>query len=565
MKISWRKKVGLAIVAAALAVAPLAGCQESKEDSAGTIETAPGLPNTARDKVEADQVQDGGTLTLSLTQLPDNWNYYQLNGALYDLARIREPLGGQMYLIANEAGEVSFDPNYIESATLKQEDPTVVEVKYNKNAVWEDGTPITINDLQSNWKATNGTNPDYQVASTVGWEKITSIEQTEDEFTGEITFSEAYVDWQPYVYPDTPAAISDDPAVFNEGYVTKEGKSTPSAGPYKVKEIDVNNGIVTLEKNDKWWGDEPKLDTIIFKVTSGENEPSAFANSELDAIEVANGDVMGTAKGRADAKIMKSAGLTWSHVTLNTTRGAMADVEVRKAIFYAINREAIGQAVVGPLEAPVVLVNNYVYMPGQKGYEDSFGGELKSDKAKAEQILQDAGYAKGDDGIYAKDGQKLEFSVVVPQGTKSNTDRATQIMNDLNAIGMKVALEAVPSDQYFVEYVAPKNFDMVTFSWVGTIYPVNSAGNLFYPVDSGQNFTGYADDAVGKAFEEANQIFDAAKRIEKANEASKLVADSYVILPFYATPNVWAIKDGLVNYGPSLFESTDWTVVGWKK
>src|SRR5699024_4975326 len=143
--------------------------------------------------------------------------------------------------------------------------------------------------------------------------------------------------------------------------------------------------------------------------------------------------------------IQRTDGLTWTHVTMNVSGGGpLEDPLVREAIARGIDRDAIGRAVVGPLEAPVVLVDNFVYMPGQDGYEDSFGG-LEFDPDAAGALLDEAGWVLEGD-VRSKDGESLEMSVIVPADTQSNSDRARQIQTNLNAIGFSIELQTVPAD-----------------------------------------------------------------------------------------------------------------------
>ena len=553
----------------------LAACgQQSSEEQASkaaeenekAAEEASELPNTGWERAEGDEIEDGGTLRLAVTQLPNTWNYYHTNGALGDLADILEPMWPGSYTAA-EDGSVELNPDTVLSAEVTNEDPQIVTVKYNPEGVWEDGSPITIKDFISQWKACNGANEEFQLASTTGWEDIADVRETDDEYTGEIEYSSTFPDWIQYLYPSLPASITSDPKVFNEDYVTTP---TPSYGPFMVDIIDQTGEVVTLKRNENWWGQAPKLEKIIFSVVSQAQMPSTFANGEIDALSIADGDTYSQASGRSDAVIQKTNGVTWTHVTLNVTGddNPLADVQVREALARAINRDAVGEAVVAPLEAPVVKVDNFVFMPGQDGYEDSFeagsGSPLEYDPDAAGALLDEAGWELNGD-VREKDGKQLTLSVTVPADTKSNSDRARQIQNDLNAVGFSVELDTVPSDAYFDEYVDPGDFDMVTFSWIGTLFPQQSSANLFYPATSGQNYTGLdLDDEVADLAKSMQTELDPDTRMAASNEFSAVVAKSFSVIPFYATPNIFGVAEGLVNYGPSLFESIDWTVVGFK-
>ena len=322
--------------------------------------------------------------------------------------------------------------------------------------------------------------------------------------------------------------------------------------------------MVTLVPNENWWGRAPKLDHLVFQVVDQSEQPRSFADGEIDLLEINTGDVLRRAEDRDDAIIQRTHGLAWTHVTLNTQGGdgALEDVKVREAIARGIDRDAIGRAVLEPLDSPVVLVDNFVYLPGQDGYEDSFGG-LEFDPEAAGALLDYAGWVLEGE-TRTKDGRTLELSLVVPADTPSNFDRARQIQTNLTSIGIDVELQTVPADGYFPDHVRPGAFDLVTFSWVGAAHPESSSANLLHPLDSGQNYTNFTDDRVAALDEQLKAAFDVEERHRLANENSTIIAESFAVIPLYSTPQVWGVKETIVNHGASLFESTDWTQVGLK-
>ncbi|MGO1257320.1 MAG: ABC transporter family substrate-binding protein [Brachybacterium sp.] len=574
MKITSTRRLFLAGTGVVGSAAALAACggqateeeqqSQAAEENDKAAEEQGELPSTAWERMEYDQVPDGGSLRKAILTFPANWNRSQVDGNNADTSDIADPCGGGGELILSETGEKSLNPDYIESAEMTSEDPQTIAVKFNPNGKWDDGTPIVVEDLIAQWKALNGTNEEFLVVSTVGWDQIESITQTDDEYSAEIVFSSPFIDWITVLHPVSPASVYADPETFNTGFA--DGP-TPGKGPFKVGTMDQGGGVVTLERNEHWWGRAPKLETVIFQVVDQTTQPQSFANGEIDWLEVGTGDVLSQAKTRSDATIQATNGLTWTHLTINVNGGdgLLEDVKVREAMARGIDRDAIGRAVVGPLEAPIVLVDNFVYMPGQDGYQDSYEsmGSLTFDPEAAGKILDEAGWAlEGDKRT--KDGKGLDLSVIIPADTKSNSDRARQVQTNLNAIGFNVELQTVPSDGYFPDYVMPKSFDMVTFSWVGTAFPETSSVNLMYPLESGQNYTGFADDRLGPLNEQIKGAFDEEERRKVANEISTIIAESFVVIPFYATPIIFAVKTGVVNTGASQFETTDWTQVGIK-
>src|SRR5699024_2970354 len=352
----------------------------------------------------------------------------------------REPLWRQLRHLDLRDRREGVNPDYVASAEMTSEDPQTVVFKYNPEGKWDNGDPIVVEDLIAEWKANNGSNEEFLTVSTVGYDQIESITQTDDEFSGEIVFSSPYIDWITLVHPGAPAAVYKDPETFNTGYVDEP---TPGKGPFKVANLDPDGGVVTLERNEHWWGRAPKLESIIFQVVDQTTQPQSFANGEIDWLDVGTGDVLSQAKTREDAVIQTTNGLTWTHLTMNVNGGGgvLEDPKVREAMARAIDRDAIGRAVVGPLEAPIVLVDNFVDLPGQDGYQDSYEqlGGLTFDQEAAGALLDEAGWAlEGDKRT--KDGESLDLKVIIPADTKSNSDRARQVQTNLNEVGFNCEL-----------------------------------------------------------------------------------------------------------------------------
>lgn len=538
-----------------------AGCAAGNTAPSESNSPSAALPTVDWDAADAGDVQDGGTLTLAVGALPVNYNNSEIDGNDVDTNTILAATqGGPLRITTEGASEVN--PDYASSVELVSDDPQVVEIKLNPKAVWDDGTPITVADYEATWKALNGSNEAYQVVSTTGWDQIGSVEQGTDEFDVKVTFSSTFADWQS-LFGGTvlPAAIANDPTAFNTGFTEK---AMPSYGPYAISKIDQTGQVITLTPNPVWWGAKPKLDTILFKVVSQAQQGSSFANKEIDALSIsANADLYATAKARDDAELQATNGLTWTHVTMNAKEGPLSDVNVRKAVASVVNREQISSAANTPVGVPAVTQGDYIFMNGQKGYQDK---ALPHDTAAAEGFMKDAGYTKDGDS-WTKDGEALKLTITVPADTATNIQRSEQVQADLGDFGIPVELTTVPAAQYFSDYVIPGNFEMVSFSWQGTPFPISSAEAIFYPLDSGQNFTGTTDEKLGDLWTKANAELDPAKRIEIANQINEEIWSYVPMFPIAPLPNVWAVKQGLVNYGAAMFgySPVDWTIVGWKK
>ncbi|WP_269938036.1 ABC transporter family substrate-binding protein [Arthrobacter sp. HY1533] len=569
------RKVGAGVLALTLAVT---GCsagggggdnKPSVDSSKGAADTGK-LPTTAWEKADYASVKDGGTLTLAVDQMPDNWNTLQVDGNVKSGGEIMDPtLGGPVRTTVDGGWEVN--PDYATEVKLASEDPQVVEVKLNPKAVWEDGTPITYKDYEATFKANDGSNKDYQIVGDNVFKDIGSVTKEDTDYNFKITFKNKNADWSSILGASTagtataavlPAAVASDVKAFNEGY---KSKPLPSSGPFKVGTVDTAGQVITLVPNDKWWGQKPKLEKIIMKVVSRDALAQAYANKELDAFSIGtNKNNYDTAKKREDGTVQQSGGLTWNHVTINGSKGPLADVKVRQAVGRAIDRDTISASRLSPIGAPVSSQNNYIFMPGQKGYTDDASAVIGYDTAKSEALLKEAGYTKGTDGVMEKDGAKLELTYTLDANNPVSEQIFKQIQANLKVVGITLKNDTVPEDKFFSDYVLKSNFQMTGFAWSGTPYPIASTESIFYPADAGQNFSGITDPKLGDMWAAANAELDPEKRLALAQDIDKAIFAYTPVIPLTPTPNTYGVKKGLVNYGAAQFQSMDWTAVGFK-
>lgn len=565
-----RKTAPAALALFATGALVLSGCAGSGTTGGGT--GSPSEPAelalVAYEEVPGADVAQGGTLNRAVDSTPTDegsWNPTHAKAQNVPVQQMLEPTLGQLGQVDAE-GVVDTNPDYAESIELTSESPQVVTVKLNAKAVWEDGTPITAND----WKATldNGGNVEggYEVVPSSVYAMMSSVDVVSDtEFT--VTFGETYADWKNLLLiPVLPAAIASDATLFNTGFTDKP---IPSAGPYKFEQVDNNAAIFTQVPNPNWWGQNaPKLDTITWKRIAQEALPQSFANDEIDFLEIHTPDALDTASSKSGAVVQRSGGVTWAHLTFNGKAAPFDDVNVRKAVATAIDRELIARVANEPLGAPAATKGDWIFMPGQDGYIDAFGETYQRSEEKTAEYLEAAGYAKNGEN-WEKDGQKLTFSIIVPAGTQSNINRALGVQDALAEYGIEVTLNEAPSEEYFTN-IDDGKYQAATFGWQGTPFPISSSETVYYPESEfgdqdGQNKSFITDERLKPLFDKANAELDQEARIKTANEISMVLADYLPSIPIYPYPEVVATDEGLVNFGTATFKSTDWSIVGYKK
>ncbi|WP_123654119.1 ABC transporter family substrate-binding protein [Curtobacterium sp. PhB136] len=567
------KATAVFAVAAASAIV-LAGCSgggTAGDDSSAVASSS--LKSTGWSTADRASVKDGGSLTLPIDSAPANWQISNLDSGTVD----DQTIAGTYlpsFIQFKENGEWEANKDYVDSIKLTKDSPQTVEIKINPKAVWSDGTPITEKDVAANWKALNGTDPAFAPLATNVWEDVDSVKQGSSAQDVLITFSKVNADWPSVFSSIYPSWAVDTPDHFNKAWAkgpyAADGKTYVSGGPYIVKSFDANGGVVTFAKNPKWWGDAPKLDTIIFKTVSRDGVAQAYANKELDAFNLnGSADNYKTANSRSDSKIERSLGTTQRQITLNGTADVFKDQDVRQAFAQAINRKVLSQAILSPVKSPGGVLNSLTYLPGQKGYTDHATSVYGYSTAKAKSKLEDAGYKIGSDGYATKGGKTLEVRFVIPSDNPNSANIAQLVQQQTKAAGFKVTIDTVPTDDFFTKYITTdgRDFDATYFAWQGTPFPVSSLKSIYYPADAGQNYSGVTDSSLGAAWDKANAELDATKRIADANAIDKKIVKVAGTIPLFAEPYAWGVRKDLVNYGPAQFQqySVKWQDVGYKK
>lgn len=564
-----RRNTALA-AAAVLGIGALAlsGCaQANTAKTAAKAAPTAAIPTTGYTAASYSDVKAGGTLNLAVQDTPTqegNWNLNTAEAAEVDVVNLEAPVTGGP-VIFNKDGSWTVDKDYASSVKLISTSPQTVEVKLNPKAVWSDGSPITATDWQATFKALSGTNKAYDLASSAGYNDVASFDiKSPTDFT--FTFKDAYADWPSMVENEVvPAAIANDPKAWSTGYVSKP---LPADGPFIVSKVDNTANTVVETPNPNWWGEKPKLSQITFKAVDQSAQAQAFKNGELSAVEVdQDADAYAQAKTADNSLVERSGGLTWTQVTINGTSGPLADLQVRQAIGHAINRKLIAQAANAPVGAPAETQGNYVFMPGQAGYTDDADKYLAYSPAKAKSLLKADGWTDAN-GSWTKGGQTLKLAVIVPADTPTNQQRAEEVQSSLKAIDIPVTLTTVPSADYFNDIMSGQ-YQLATFSWAGTPFPISSDESLFYPAGkpggSGQNYSYISEDSLGTQWSKANAELNPTKRNAMVAKIDATIAQEVPMVPFAPTPIVFVVDKGLVNYGPVEFQTIDWTQVGFKK
>lgn len=542
-----------AVVAAALVLA--AGCTDTEPDADGRGD-ATDRPDTSLSMSDlhaaaADEVEDGGTLRIGLSSFPATFNPVHTDGVASTAPRILAPTLGSAVRVADD-GTWTVDPNYAREVEVVETDPLTVRVELNKKAVWQGGTPITSADMVSFVEAMQ--DDDYATATAPVFLDIEQV-SPDGRFAYEVEFEDPNADWPAAVYPTLPRAFTKSAEAFNRGMA---GKAPSANGPFLVSAIDRATGTITLQRNPRWWGPAPKLESIVWRIGEADVTAEAFKADELEATSV----MPANRESLKDQPLRASRSAEWTHLTINGGAGPLADADVRRAVMLAVDRDRIVADASTRYGATADAMDSVVLLPGQRGYTPV---EFSHDQDRASKLLKRAGWVRsGQSGPAKRKGRQLTLRLPVPNTNTGALQRAESVAEDLAQVGVKVVVTRVPRAKFFDDVVIPLDFDLTTFAWNVDPFGLSDMARLFTPIDSPLNFTGKASKAVSSAFEAAVEELDDQERAGRITKINKLVRAQASILPLAVVPNVMAVDENVVNFGPTALADLDWTIVGFR-
>lgn len=510
-------------------------------------------------------IKPGGKMTWAISETIPNFNYYEVDGTLLDNINIMNALLPRPFHFS-ASGVPSVNTDYYTSIQKTSDNPLTIDYKINPKAKWSDGTPITWEDLASLWRSTNGSNSKFNISGTQGWDQIKSVEKGANDQEAVVKFAKPYTDWQSLFDPLVPKSLTATPDTFNKAWV---GKPAVTAGAFKWGTENKTAKSYTIVRDPNWWGDKAELDSITYVVY---NDPSAavqaLGSGDLDYDDITFGDEVGNvqaAKGYSGIQIRQAGSNIYRQFTLNTKDPILSDEKVRQAVILGVDRAAITKALIGKLGGNPTPLQNHFFMKNQAPYQDTCGDYCTYNAAKAKQLLQSDGWTmKG--GYFEKNGKQLALSITIPSQTPNSKAEGEIAQSTLKAAGIKLTLTTVPSDDFFPKYITPGKFQLTTFTWIGTPFPVGGALSIFKynPKAAGQNYGFGGSTQINDLLAKASSAASSDQENSLANDASKAMWSNAAWLPLYQKPQATAVKANLVNIGAYGFADIRYQDIGYK-
>ena len=384
------------------------------------------------------------------------------------------------------------------------------DVKFN------DGTPFNAEAVKlyfDNMKSVIGTSSNYGQL-----DMLTSEITVDDEYTVSFHLTRPYYNVLNDLSMVMPRGILSASAFNEDGSLNSEYlmNHTPGTGPYMFESVNDTATEYTFVRNPNYWGEEPDVDSFTVKIIP-ESKVAAMRAGEVDFI-------IGSDTLDADSyqELSSTEGITGvisdfdfvtEFIALNDEVAPLDDINIRKAIQMAIDKESIAQNIYSGLRTEANSV-----MPADMPYCKADVTTPSYDMDAAIELMDKSGWTDTDgDGIREKDGKKLSFTITYP--STGVYDKVVLFFQDsMKKLGIEITTNPIDLMAFMQQVFTEGNYEITAYM------------SYWFPYDP---YTFVANMYPSTDYTDASGIYSTDPQIAKAlatmseEEAKELIAGLY--------------------------------------
>jgi peptide/nickel transport system substrate-binding protein len=506
------------VVIALIAFALLAACAPAQPDSA--------RPHPSSPPAVAEAPRRGGAITIAATTDAVSFHPYKTTDTASGSYQAYVYAGG--LLTRDPHNPEQFIPDLAESWSLA-EDRVTYTFRLRSDIRWSDGHPITAADFK--WTFEQARNPDNGYPYAQNLETIVSYEAP-DPRTLVIKLNAPLA-----IGLENADAIRPLPRHVWERLDWNDPNRNPeimapsvASGPFKLLEWQRDSHAIFVA-NDLYYKGRPHLDQIIVQIVP--NRQMAFERLRAGEVDLAEIEPEHYEQVRRLEHLAIyewwPAAASWSYLGFNLRRPHLQDVRVRRALAHAIDRQLIIDRIQYGLAQPIYSTFTPVcwcYNPDVPKYE--------YDPARARELLAQAGWRPGPDGVVARDGQRLRLRILYGPNTSKVRERiATLAHEEFRKVGVEVELQGLEWAAFLQAIKSPPfDWDLIVLGWSSSVDP-----HWMYQVWSEKaipalNAVGYVNKRVEELFDQGAREFDLERRRAVYREIQQILSEDapYIFL-----------------------------------
>jgi peptide/nickel transport system substrate-binding protein len=439
-----------------------------------------------------------------------------------------------------------------------------VTLKLKPDLKWGDGVPVTARDVAFTWKV--GRDPASGFSNTNPWSRATSVDVVDDHtiVMHLPTVRVDYAQWDQILPEHIEGPIYDAakaPGDYINHTAFNRDPTNPGLadGPYRIAQYRSGSQIV-LEPNPYWPGTKPGFKHIVIRLV--ENTAALQANLLSGDVDMVNGEgvgltidqVLGLRKRYPDRFVyIFKPSLTYEHIDLNRGNPILADLKVRQALLYALDRQTLVKKLFDGMQPVAATWVN----PLDSDYDKSIV-PVPYDPAKARQLLAEAGWKPGSDGICRNDkGDRLSLQIGTTSGNQIRELTEQVLQSEWKASCIEVTLKNEPPRTFFGETVKHRAYTMAMFAWSSNVNasPFRTLDSSQIPTAannwSGSNSSGFSDPKMDADIKAAESELDPVKQKAIWADMQQIYAAQLPVLPLFFRSEAHVIPKWLKGYEPT--------------
>ncbi|MFE1666119.1 TIGR04028 family ABC transporter substrate-binding protein [Microbacterium sp. P02] len=434
-------------------------------------------------------------------------------------------------------------------------DATEYTFTIRTDVTYSDGTPLTAENVVANFDLFGKGNPDKKLTVS---EAINNYDHGEvvDESTVKFFFTAPAPGFGQAVSTINSGLVSDSTlALGSEGYGPGNAAEVIGAGPFVISDEQVGTQVTLEARDDYDWAPpslehqgRPYLDSLTYVVAAEDSVRvgTVVAGQAQIARQIPAPDEAQFAGGGLSLHAAATNGVN-NGLSFRFRNPLLSDIRVRQALIAGIDRQAI---------IDTLFTANYPLATGAlaktaRGYVDT-SSYYEYDPDKAAQLLDDAGWAVGSDGIREKDGQKLSltFNDALPQPRSKEV--VTLIQEQLAGLGVEVNL--LPGDQAAQTAASlDVNTVQVYHSMVGradfdVLKSQYASGNRNTLLNRDAADSSVADPELDTLLADIASVPTTDEREAASKAAQEYLAENAYILPIFEEPQVFGLSGGVQGF-----------------
>ena len=381
---------------------------------------------------------------------------------------------------------------------------------------FHDGTPVTIEDV----KYSIDRYAEIQGESSAFSSLVDSVE-VQDDKTLVVNLKESYSEFLPMMTIAIIPQSNEDPAGNPIG-----------TGPFKYVSYTPGQNL-ELEKYDGYWQEGvPSLDSVEFKFIA--DVDTAFVELQAGTIDILKYLTAAQAEtlGDEDYNIVQGSMNLVHAMYLNSAYEPLSKTEVRQALCYAVDRDAINNFIFGGKSH---IIGSHMIPAMSIYYEPEAETVYSYDPEKAKELLADAGYADG-----------FDLEITVPSSYSQHVDSAQIIADELSQVGINVTLNQVEWSTWLQDVYKGGNFQATVIGFDGTLAPSDWLKK--YVTDDAKNFMHYSNTEYDDVFNTAYTTVDDDVKVENYKKAQMILAEDAAAVYIEDPANLVAVSKKFGGY-----------------